>query len=337
MITSEPTAKTNQKFTSYDRSDKTGLDYAVNRIYSSEQGRFTQPDPIGMASVDLTDPQTLNMYTYARNNPVDFTDPSGTLPNVVYFLDGIEVPARMALRALASGSAELPRGYSGPLGYWVDFDDWSKTDEYGFPGTGTTFVSNTLYIQGLLDRTGPSSPVRNTREGFGGYGGYSGEDYNLSNSVRESAGAQPKPRGDWRVRALVRGGAPTAEAARPTLNVIATVMSFFTLPATAAGSGVRLSLGSKGVIQLTRARFGHTFTRHGEDATTFLINRAKGSGMPQGQFLDNQKAARFILDNLGKTTNGAVNIPIPRGFPARLIMPDGTFKAATHIRLVPVG
>ena len=59
--------------------------------------------------------------------------------------------------------------------------------------------------------------------------------------------------------------------------------------------------------------------------------------MPQGQFLDNQKAARFILDNLGRTTNGAVNIPIPRGFPARLIMPDGTFKAATHIRLVPGG
>ena len=221
----------------------------MNRIYSSEQGRFIQPDPIGMASVDLTDPQTLNLYTYARNNPIDLVDPDGTHPRYTkYYLDGIEVPARMALRALASGSAELPRGYSGPLGYWVDFDDWSKTDEYGFPGTGTTFVSNTLYIQGLLDRTGPSSPVRNTREGFGG-GGYSGEDYNLSNSVRESAGAQPKPRGDWRVKALVRGGAPTAEAARPALNVIATVMSFFTSPfVSAAGSGVRLSLGaSKGV------------------------------------------------------------------------------------------
>ena len=79
VITSETTANSNQKFTSYDRSDKTGLDYAVNRIYSSEQGRFTQPDPIGMASVDLTDPQTLNLYTYARNNPIDFTDPSGTM------------------------------------------------------------------------------------------------------------------------------------------------------------------------------------------------------------------------------------------------------------------
>ena len=71
--------------------------------------------------------------------------------------------------------------------------------------------------------------------------------------------------------------------------------------------------------------------------TNFLLKRAEGSGMAQGQFLNNQKAAQFILDNVGKTANGAVNIPIPKNFPARVIMPDGTFKAATHIRLVPGG
>ncbi|SEK54599.1 DUF6443 domain-containing protein [Parapedobacter koreensis] len=94
---------------------------------------------------------------------------------------------------------------------------------------------------------------------------------------------------------------------------------------------------ANGGIQLAKKTFGHTFTTHGDGMTNFLINRAKGSGMAQGQFLDNQKAAQFILDNVGKTANGAVNIPIPKGFPARIIMPDGTFKAATHIRLVPGG
>lgn len=59
--------------------------------------------------------------------------------------------------------------------------------------------------------------------------------------------------------------------------------------------------------------------------------------MAQGQFLNNQKAAQFILKNLSKTTNGAVDVPIPKNLPARIIMSDGTFKAATHIRLVPGG
>jgi hypothetical protein len=40
----------------------TGLDYAVNRFYSSQQGRFAQVDPIGMAAVSLDNPQSLNLY-----------------------------------------------------------------------------------------------------------------------------------------------------------------------------------------------------------------------------------------------------------------------------------
>jgi len=91
------------------------------------------------------------------------------------------------------------------------------------------------------------------------------------------------------------------------------------------------------VVQITKKTFGHTFTTHGEDMTTFLLKRAQGSGMAQGQFLNNQKAARFILDNLSKTANGAVDIPIPKSVPARVIMPNGSFRKATHLRLVPGG
>jgi hypothetical protein len=103
------------------------------------------------------------------------------------------------------------------------------------------------------------------------------------------------------------------------------------------GKSLFSKTAAKAGIQLSKKTFGHAFTTHGDDATNFLLNRARGSSMAQGQFLDNQKAAQFILDNLSKTTNGAVNIPIPNGFPARVIMPDGTFKVATHIRLIPGG
>ena len=78
LISAETSATSNQRFTSYDRSEIAGgLDYAVNRNYNSGQSRFTQVDPIGMASASIGDPQSLNMYAYVQNNPIDFTDPSG--------------------------------------------------------------------------------------------------------------------------------------------------------------------------------------------------------------------------------------------------------------------
>ena len=66
-----------KRFTSYDRSDATGLHYAKNRFYSSAQGRFTQVDPIGMGGASLSDPQTLNMYAYCGNDPINHVDPDG--------------------------------------------------------------------------------------------------------------------------------------------------------------------------------------------------------------------------------------------------------------------
>jgi len=76
-LNAESTGATNHRFTSYDRSATTGLDYAVNRHYDSQQGRFTQVDPAGMDATSLENPQTLNLYSYCANDPVNNTDPSG--------------------------------------------------------------------------------------------------------------------------------------------------------------------------------------------------------------------------------------------------------------------
>ncbi len=53
------------------------MDYAVNRFYNSAQGRFNQVDPIGMAAASLEDPQTLNLYGYCGNDPINQVDPDG--------------------------------------------------------------------------------------------------------------------------------------------------------------------------------------------------------------------------------------------------------------------
>jgi RHS repeat-associated protein len=65
------------KFTTYERDG--ALDYAVNRHYDPQRGRFNQVDPLGMGAASLADPQSLNLYSYVRNDPVNFVDPSGLL------------------------------------------------------------------------------------------------------------------------------------------------------------------------------------------------------------------------------------------------------------------
>ena len=65
------------KFTGYERDPETGNDYAQARYYSSQYaGRFMSPDPYA-GSMVLANPQSFNRYTYAMNNPLRFTDPSG--------------------------------------------------------------------------------------------------------------------------------------------------------------------------------------------------------------------------------------------------------------------
>lgn len=68
------TCSTNYKFTGYERDSETGLDYAFARYYNQRMGRFGTGDPL---AGDIGDPQTLNRYSYARNNPVNFIDPGG--------------------------------------------------------------------------------------------------------------------------------------------------------------------------------------------------------------------------------------------------------------------
>jgi RHS repeat-associated protein len=69
------------KFTGKERDAETGLDYFGARYFSGAQGRWTSPDwsetPQPVPYADLTDPQTLNLYTYVRNNPLSRTDPDG--------------------------------------------------------------------------------------------------------------------------------------------------------------------------------------------------------------------------------------------------------------------
>src|SRR6185437_2298165 len=80
----------NQKFTGKERDQETGLDYFGARYYGSALGRFTSVDP-GNASSSALDPQSWNMYAYARNNPFCTPIQTDETTTSVMFKDRIAV------------------------------------------------------------------------------------------------------------------------------------------------------------------------------------------------------------------------------------------------------
>jgi RHS repeat-associated protein len=60
--------------------EESGLSYLNARSYKSDIGRFISLDPVFLGdpkAQTLTDPQTLNSYSYASNNPIVKLDPTG--------------------------------------------------------------------------------------------------------------------------------------------------------------------------------------------------------------------------------------------------------------------
>jgi RHS repeat-associated protein len=130
-------------FTGKERDTETGFasgnDYFGARYYASSMGRFLSPDPLGGSPLN---PQSLNRYGYAFNNPLTNTDPTG----MYTCLDGIagvctsdqDVAFEKALGTLrGSSSADVARaagayGAAGDAnGVTVGFADLSKSGEDG--------------------------------------------------------------------------------------------------------------------------------------------------------------------------------------------------------------
>jgi len=72
------------KFTGKERDSETNLDYFGARYLSGAQGRFTisdytaeGSDPVPIPGADLENPQSLNLYSFARNNPLVNVDSDG--------------------------------------------------------------------------------------------------------------------------------------------------------------------------------------------------------------------------------------------------------------------
>jgi RHS repeat-associated protein len=65
-----------QKFTGYEKDVETDLDFAQSRYFNSGVGRFSSPDSF-TNDTRVSDPQSWNLYSYVRNNPLNMIDPFG--------------------------------------------------------------------------------------------------------------------------------------------------------------------------------------------------------------------------------------------------------------------
>jgi RHS repeat-associated protein len=77
-----------QRFDAYERDSETGLDFAEARYFGNVQGRFTSPDEPLYDQIE-DEPQSWNLYSYVRNNPLINIDPTGR--ETCYYQDGKQV------------------------------------------------------------------------------------------------------------------------------------------------------------------------------------------------------------------------------------------------------
>jgi RHS repeat-associated protein len=147
----------NYKFTGKERDTESGLDFFIARHYASNLGRFLQPDeftggpvdafsssdplpPGPLPYADITNPQSLNKYTYTWNNPQRYTDANGHEPDdlitrISEFLRDPDVThgvgaggARFLARTLNGfGSLLEPQGKFIPVPMMPTFNDKQET------------------------------------------------------------------------------------------------------------------------------------------------------------------------------------------------------------------
>lgn len=92
---------TEQHFTGKERDTESGLDYFGARYYGPLMGRFLSPDwsakPEDVPYADLEDPQSLNLYSYVKNNPLSHMDKDGHCLEDACVVEG--AAAAFAIRA----------------------------------------------------------------------------------------------------------------------------------------------------------------------------------------------------------------------------------------------
>ena len=159
--------------TSKERDNESGLDYFIARYYSSAHGRFTGVDPVNITEDRIADPQRINLYVYARNNPLLYVDPDGK--DIWIFMDAKPVGTTQ-IRVIGSENVEgAPKTIEVPVYQVIIRDSLAPKDD----SKATTYY---------VTRDAPVLDLNNPRNSDG--------TWNINNAAFEPATNKSK-QGDW--------------------------------------------------------------------------------------------------------------------------------------------
>lgn len=160
------------RFTTYENDPESGNDYAMARYYISRLCRFNSPDAFGGS---VTNPRSLNRYSYVMNDPINHVDPLGLAPmcNMTVLARGgnlsdlqrRQLQAEMN-RIFSTGGADVHIDIvtSGPADYTLDIN---PTPAHGGPTAfGVTLPpvptsSSELYTN-RIDAVGPTTDIHHS-------------------------------------------------------------------------------------------------------------------------------------------------------------------------------
>ena len=136
------------RYTGKERDAESGLDYFGARYYSSNMGRFSSPDPSGLMYANPYNPQSLNLYAYAYNNPLINIDPTGL--ECVWDDGSYDSNDDSSTGAGAVDGSGNHTGCSGQGGTWVDHSYFTGNNMADWSGQANA---------GLADMITPSATV----------------------------------------------------------------------------------------------------------------------------------------------------------------------------------
>jgi len=172
---------TTRGFTGHEHADGLGIIHMNGRIYDPKLGRFLQADPFVQAPKNS---QSLNRYTYALNNPLSYTDPSGYFSLKRFFKKYWRVAVAVVVSYFTFGAASS-----------VAWGLMSSTA--AGVATSSAYIASAIiggaaagFVGGAILSGTLKGAVKGAFAGAitGGISGYYGNTYNLSRIASESFG-----------------------------------------------------------------------------------------------------------------------------------------------------